>query len=329
MSSRDRRVFALGLLVERESRDAIRALKEAGVRPILLKGPLQQAWLEPAGPARASADVDVLVSRDQLDNAGVALRDLGYGPAPALPDNLERKHLPDRVEHGYHRAWIAEGRTPVELHWSLGGADEHKVWDVLSKETETADLMGEEVELPNDAARCAIVALHAAQHGIGQPTGFRDLEKALAVAETETWRHAAELAAAMGGWTPFAVALSVTLHGAELLRELGGRSQPLNVRQALSFLTPAPTSLGFYFFSRQRGVRAKVGFALAELAPPPAFMRLSYPLARRGLGGLALAYLYRPLWLARWVLPGLRSFRDAQRLAEVSRTTAREEHGSS
>jgi Uncharacterised nucleotidyltransferase len=329
MSSRDHRVIALGLLVERESRDAIRALKEKGVRPILLKGPLQQAWLEPAGAPRTSTDVDVLVSRDQLETAGLALGALGYGLAPALPENLERKHLPDRVEHGYHQAWIAEERTPVELHWSLGGADENKAWDVLSRETETADLMGEEVELPNEAARCAIVALHAAQHGIGQPVGFRDLEKALIVAGIETWRRAAELAAAMGGWPLFAVALSFSPRGADLLRDMGREPSALEVRQAISFLTPAPTSLGFYFLSRQSGVRAKAGFALAELAPPPAFMHLCYPLARRGRIGLALAYLYRSYWLARWVVPGLRSFRDAQRLAEVSRTNASEKHGSS
>ena len=271
----------------------------------------------------------MLISRDQLEDAGVALGALGYGLAPALPDKLERKHLPDRAEHGYHQAWIAEERTPVELHWSLSGADENKVWDVLSRETETAELMDEEVELPNEAARCAIVALHAAQHGIRQPTGFRDLEKALVVAGTETWRRAGGLAAAMGGWAPFAVALSVTPRGAELLRDMGGRPPALDMRQALGLLTPAPTSLGLYFLSRQRGVRAKVGFALAELAPPPAFMRLCYPRARRGLVGLTLAYLYRPFWLARWVLPGLRSFRDAQRLAEVSRTAVREQDGSS
>ena len=59
----------------------------------------------------------------------------------------------------------------------LSPVDENTVWSVLSKETETVDLVGETVEIPNEAARCAIVALHAAQHGIGQPAIFGDLEK--------------------------------------------------------------------------------------------------------------------------------------------------------
>ena len=71
--SRDYRVVAEGLLLERASSDAIKALRQAGVRAILLKGPLQQWWLEAGGPPRASVDVDVLVSREHLDSAAAAL----------------------------------------------------------------------------------------------------------------------------------------------------------------------------------------------------------------------------------------------------------------
>ena len=97
------------------------------------------------------------------------------------------------------------------------------------------------------------------------------------------------------------------------LAEAGARPPALSERQALSLLTPAPTSRGFYFLARERGATAKTTFVLLKLAPPPAFMRLRYPLARRGPVGLGLAYLYRPFWLLRWFLPGLRSWRDARR----------------
>ena len=195
-----------------------------------------------------------------------------------------------------------------------------KVWDVLSSETETTALMREQVEIPNEAARCAIVALHAAQHGIGQPAIFGDLEKALVIAGTETWRRASELATELGGWMPFAGALSLTSRGRELLDELGAAPPVLGERQALSLLTPAPTSRGFYFLGRQRGVRAKAVFLLGKLAPPPEFMRLRYPVARSGTFGLAIAYLYRPFWLVRWAMPGLRSWRRARRLLENARS---------
>ena len=307
--SRDYRVVAQGLFLERASSDAIKALRQAGVRAILLKGPLQQWWLEAGGPPRASVDVDVLVSREQLDRAGAALGALGYSLAVTLPDEPGREHS---------TAWVAVDRVPVELHWSLVGVDENKVWDVLSSETETAVLMREQIEIPNEAARCAIVALHAAQHGIGQPAIFGDLEKALVIAGTETWRRASELATELGGWTPFAGALSFSPRGRELLDELGATPPTLGEREALSLLTPAPTSRGFFFLGRERGPRAKAVFLLRKLVPPSEFMRLRYPVARSGGVGLTVAYLYRPFWLLRWAMPGFRSWQQARRLARAS-----------
>ncbi len=313
--SRDYRVVAEGLLVERASLDAIRALRQAGTRPILLKGPLQQWWLEAGGPPRASVDVDLLVREEQLDSAAAALVSIGYSRAVALPGEAGREHA---------SVWVAPGRVSVELHWTVVGVDESKVWDVLSKETETTVLMREPIEIPNEAARCLIVALHAAQHGVGRPAIFGDLEKALAIAEIETWRRASELAAAVGGWTSFAGALALTPSGRDLLVAFDAAPPVLGERQALSLLTPAPTSRGFYFLTRERGARAKTAFLFSKLVPPAEFMRLRYPVARSGRVGLTIAYLYRPLWLVRWSLPGLRSWRRAQQLARASRNNDQE-----
>lgn len=315
--SRDYRVVAEGLLVEQASSDVVKALTQAGVRPILLKGPLQQWWLEAGGSPRVSVDIDILVSHVELEHAEATLGTLGYTRAVALPDEPGREHS---------SAWAAPDRYPVELHWSLVGADADRVWDVLSNETETAQLLREQVEVPNESARCAIVALHAAQHGIGEPAIFGDLEKALVVGSTETWRCASELAAAMGGWTPFAGALSLTERGRELLDELGAEPPALDEREALSLLTPAPTSRGFFFLGREHGARAKVAFLLTKLAPSPEFMRLRYPMARNGSAGLAVSYLYRPFWLLRWAWPGFRSWQQARRLARASGAPAGVEH---
>jgi Uncharacterised nucleotidyltransferase len=305
--TRDYRVVAEGLRIERASANASNALERAGIRSILLKGPLQQWWLERGGPPRVSIDVDVLVAYERIDDAGAALQTIGYSRAVTLPEEVGR-------EHG--SVWVARGQVPIELHWSLVGVDADKAWDVFSRETECAALLGTPVEIPNEAARCTIVALHAAQHGVAQRAIFGDLEKALVVADTATWRRAADLARSAGGWTPFAGALSLSPQGRNLLAELGESLPTLSERQALSLLTPAPTSRGFYFLARRSGLRAKVAFVLLKLAPSPDFMRLRYPLARRGRIGLTLAYAYRPLWLARWALPGLRTWRRAQRLAK-------------
>jgi hypothetical protein len=304
--SLDPRSVAIELLLERASVDAMRELRRAGVRSILLKGPLQQHWLEPAGPSRVSTDVDLLVASAQFGVAEEALASVGFSRAVALPVEEGR-------EHG--SVWVAEGEAAVELHWTLVGMDEDKAWDVLSDETESVTLMGETVEIPNEGARCLIIAVHAAQHGIGEHVIFNDLERALVVAKPEAWQRAFELATRVGAWNPFAGALSLTSRGLEYLDEFHAPLPTLDEREALSLLTPAPTSRGFYYLSRQAGVRAKAAFILTKLAPSPVFMRLRYPFARRGAAGLGLAYGYRLLWLLRWSLPGLRSWRQAQRLA--------------
>ena len=54
------------LLVEVASAEVITEFRRAGVRTILIKGPLQQRWLAEAGAARPSVDVDVLVDPDEL-----------------------------------------------------------------------------------------------------------------------------------------------------------------------------------------------------------------------------------------------------------------------
>jgi hypothetical protein len=310
----DRRVAALGLLVERASVETCRLLRAAGVRPIVLKGPLQQTWLAPAGDRRASVDVDLLVGRAQLKAAESAMADSGYSRGVGLPEEEGRAHA---------SVWLAAGRVPAELHWSLVGADEGRVWDVLSNETETVEVMGEPVEIPNEAARCLIVALHAAQHGMGEQSIFNDLEKALVVADAETWRSALGLAHTIGGWPAFGGALAVTQRGRALLTELGVSPPVLDEREALSLLTPAPTSRGFYFLGREEGTLGKLAFVLAKLTPPAQFMRMRYPVARRGRVGLAAAYLYRPFWLLRWALPGLRSWRSARHLARTTRSNER------
>jgi hypothetical protein len=83
----------------------------------------------------------------------------------------------------------------------------------------------------------------------------------------------------------------------------------LDVGLALDLATPSDGAAGYYWFSQQRGVRARVAFVLRKLVPPASFMRYKHPFARRGKAQLLLVYVYRPFWLARWAVPGLLEWR--------------------
>jgi hypothetical protein len=299
------------LAVEYASADVVQTLRRAGIRSVLLKGPLQQRWLADAGPPRASIDIDLLVAAADLDTAGGVLAANGYSTAATLPSDPGFDHA---------RVWTAPDRIPIELHWTIVGADEQRVWQVLAAETETVQVaVGERVEIPNEAARCLIVALHAAQHGAGASVTLHDLERALETAGTDVWRRGLELAVAVGAEMPFAAALDLTARGHELRTAFGLQAPAVTDRDMLELLASQPTARGFFGLSRHGSASAKARFLLAKLVPAPGFMRLRYPVARKGLPGLLIAYLYRLWWLARWAVPGLRSWRRSKSLVSNKR----------
>ena len=167
-----RLIAGITLAIERASAEAVATLRNTGITALLIKGPPQQAWLAPAGFPRASVDVDLLVDPSDVSRAEATLSALGYG--------LESEVTPG-VEH-HASLWRAAGRVAVEIHRTLPGTDPRLIWSVLGGETETAEIAGEAVPIPNEAARCLIVALHAAHHGAGESAPLYDLERAVNVA---------------------------------------------------------------------------------------------------------------------------------------------------
>jgi hypothetical protein len=209
--------------------------------------------------------------------------------------------------------------VPVELHdrlWGTRGDD----WKVLARETEPVTLAGETVEVPNEAARCLVVALHAAHHGVGRDETLYDLERAIAVADRRSWTRAAEIARAVQGEAAFAAALGLVSSGERLRAALRLDEPGLTDGVALYLATPRPGAAGFYWLSRQNGGRARARFVLRKLVPPADFMRAKHPYARRGRRQLFAVYLYRAFWLARWAIPGLLEWR---RIRSTTRTRGR------
>ena len=296
------------LFVELASAEVVTALRRAGVRPILIKGPLQQKWLAKAGPPRPSVDVDVLVDPADLPTTATTLSALGYVLEPEVTPGV-----------GHHaERWSSSTHLPVEVHWTLWGTDPDRTWPVLAQETETALIAAEEVEIPNEAARCLLVALHAAHHGAGETAPVYDLERATTIASRTSWERALQLARDIGAEPAFATGLTLASSGEALRLELGIDIQRLTERLALNVAPPTPGAPGYYWFARQRGLRAKMAYVTSKVFPPAAFMRFKYPFARRGRGRLLLAYLYRILWLARWAWPGFVAWRRARKAARGS-----------
>jgi Uncharacterised nucleotidyltransferase len=298
-------IAGAAIIVERASAEAVAVLRDAGIRSILIKGPAQQQWLSAAGAPRDSVDVDLLLDPAEVDAAGSTLSALGYRHQPEVTPGVEN--------HG--DLWAAPGRVPVEIHWALSGTDPATTWSVLSHETEATEVSGTSVEIPNEAARCLIVTIHAAQHGVGSEATITDLERALIVGDRAAWVRAAELARAVAGEAGFAAGLGLVPSGKQLRHDLGLEAVPLTERVALDIAGPVDGAPGFYWLTQQKGVGAKVRFAARKLVPPADFMRFKYPYAREGTARLALAYLHRIVWVARSAIPGFLAWRRARRAA--------------
>ena len=203
-------VAAASLVIERAAADAVVMLRGAGIRAILLKGPPQQEWLAAADPPRSSVDVDLFVDPAQAHAAGQALFDLGYRAVPEVTPGV-----------GHHAVvWTAPGHVPVEVHDRLWGTRGDE-WEVLNRETEKVMVAGTSVEVPNEAARCLVVALHAAHHGVGKVATLYDLERAVALADRSSWERAANLARAVGGEAAFTAGLGLVPAGERLRVDLG------------------------------------------------------------------------------------------------------------
>jgi hypothetical protein len=301
-------VAAATLVVEQAAAEAVRTLRSGGFRSILIKGPPQQRWLSAAGPPRSSADVDLLVDPAQLEQAGAALAPLGYAYQPEVTPGV-----------GNHSAlWDAPDRVAVELHARLANSGLATTWKVLQAETEDAAIGGTVIEVPNEAARCLIVTLHAAQHGITAEMTLTDLERAITVADRASWNHAVELAHGVDAETAFNVGLGLVPSGERLRHELGLRPLPPTERIALDVAEPVDGMPAFYWLGQQESRQAQVRFIVRKVVPPRDFMRFKYPYAEKGPGHLALAYADRAAWMARSAPGAYRAWRRARRASEPS-----------
>jgi len=294
------RTAALAARVDGVTAEVVTAMREVGIRALLLKGPSIATWLYRDGAARPYDDSDLLVAPGSYRQAGYVLRELGF------------RHS-EYVWLRYVQAWLrgiddsraALQPSSVDLHRSLNGvrAPANTVWEVLSAETDTLQVGGIDVEVLSVPARALHVALHAAQHGadVGRPLG--DLARALRLADEQVWREAADLARRIDALPAFAAGLRLDPEGAGLAEHLG---LPAERPPAVALRAGAqnPVAIALESLSSERSLRARVRLLLQALAPSRLYMRhwsatrmTRWPAAlRQGPLGLGLAYLWRPIW---------------------------------
>jgi hypothetical protein len=223
---------------------------------------------------------------------------------PAAPD-WGREHARE-----FERA--ADG-VVIDLHTTLPGvrADDATAWRELSAGVEPIAIGGGSAPALGLPARALHIALHSAQHGIEWKRPLEDLERAIATGGEATWRQAAEIARRLDAVESLAAGLRLTEAGRDLATRLDlprGRSVEASLRAA----TAPPVALGIEQL-RTASWTDRLMLALQKLFPPRAFMRRWRPIANRGPAGMALAYIYRPIWLLRRAPGGVRAWRKARR----------------
>jgi hypothetical protein len=299
------RTIAQTLVVDEATREVVRRLHTQGLPHLLLKGPSVARWLYEEGPPRTYVDCDLLVAPASVTRVEECLRDLGFErpvehPAEDLPGDRPNyvflwERPSDKVVVELHKTLLGIGVTPEEF------------WDLMWPRRTVLDLDGVDVDVLDQVGLAFHVALHAAQDGerVGKP--LDDLRRALAIASLGTWEAAANLATEADALPAFTAGLEMIAEGEEMKRRLGLTTKTSPYRAIRTSTAPEEAKAGalaLEWFGSIKGWRARATWALHKLAPSPIFMRAWSPLARRSGFGLAVAYVYRPVWLVKRTVQG-------------------------
>jgi hypothetical protein len=287
--------------------EVVTALEARAIPSILLKGPSTDRLLY-GDTARFYVDSDLLVAPDGVAAARAELRRLGFSSYRPYGDTPELEHA---------EVWIrGEAEVAVDLHWTLPGVEVSpaELWHVLSSSTERIVVANAEVAVLRAEGVAFHVALHAASHGPANPSSIRDLDLALSLLDTTTWRAASDLAGRLGATERFAAGLRLLPSGRSMAAKLG-----LPDDASVRTLLLTRSHLGIERLTRTPGVRRKLALVGRELVPSPAMMRDWWPPAARGRLWLIGGYLRRWAWILIHAGPAMigwrRAVRDSRRFA--------------
>jgi Uncharacterised nucleotidyltransferase len=295
--------------VDRVTAEIVISLRDAGVRPIVLKGPVFERWLYGATGVRTYGDTDVLVAPGQVEIAVDVLTSLGFSLRA-----LSRYNNAISGGGGHGQCFARGGMDGelVDLHSSVVGAaaEREAVWSALSRDTESIEVAGVDVEGTGVAANALIVALHAAAHGAGHARTQEDLARALDRADIGTWRDAHALAVEVDAVECFAAGLRTLPAGAEVAAVLG-------LPDAVSadvVLRAYGAPRGAVFIARLRaaGWRTRTRLVARAVFPGNDYIREWSALRGRAHDPPVVGYVRRLAERLRTVVPAMRAVTAAR-----------------
>jgi SAM-dependent methyltransferase len=323
----DERLASVGrtLMLDAAAVECMSVLGDEDIRAILLKGPVTARWLYPDAAGRYYLDVDLLVARSEFGRALRILERRGYRDTQArrfaneTPPHARALILDRPYDSG--RGGRFPAGLPVDLHWSFHGigVPDQEFWDVISGSAERMRVAATEVEVPNETARALFLPLHAATSGGGVGQALSDLDRALERLSDEQWKAAHELALRLHATPRFLAGLAMRPLGAKLIDRLDLEGE-VDVVSALRAAGVPPVAAGVERLRTTRTFSGRMRLLIRELAPTRSFMRAWSPLSTRGAAGLALAYVYRPIWVLFKLPAAARAHARARREVQAART---------
>lgn len=287
------------LVLDHAGAEVVRALRSAGIEPVLLKGETLARWLYP-DDVRRYVDVDLLVDPARAEHAEAVLRSLGFEPWP-------------REVSPHAHPWVRRSDgAEIDLHRMLFGPKcaPERCWNELQGWTEVTELASVPVLTLSPPARLLQVVLHASQHqDAAKP--LEDLRRALKQVPEPVWHEAEELADRIDALHRMENGLGLVDEGTKMIERL-----PLVRAARIADRAPAPLAVAFARLEEAHGAAAKLRALRIAIALPDQLGAGESVLGRSAKR--LQARISQLLWLPARIRRTLSARRDAQKVSNRS-----------
>lgn len=283
-------------------------LAQRGVRTIVIKGPSISEWLYALEEARESADVDLLISPDDLQRAHDQLVEMGFMKAFTDTRPGETAHHAEN----YSRHDAAFGKHVIDLHTSFPGfgVSPDDAFEILWRDRVGALQGNVDVWYPSLDARVLIVALHAARSsGFGKSR--LDLIRAIGWADQGSWLGVGQLAAELNAEPALRAGLEL-IEDPGLIERAGLARVTVEPEWILLTQNAARTAIRLNEL-QQLPWRERPGQIAMWLFPSPALMEIRDPGSADTRWTLTRAYARRLGQGIAHAPQAVRQLRDARR----------------